>query len=294
MTKRCKLIGLVLVTMFLTACVNQHPKAVKQAHKERIVATSVAVAEICDRLNLDLVGVCDSKRYTLPKRYDGVKRVGLPMNPDMEVVASLKPTWILSPNSLQEDLEPKYQRLNTEYGFLNLRSVEGLYQSIDDLGKLFHRQKEAEQLQQEYRDFYRTFQVKRQRKKKPKVLMLMGLPGSYLTATNQSYIGNLLELAGGENVYHSDDKEFLPANPEDMLVKEPDLILRTAHAIPDKVKTMFDKEFAENAIWKHFEAVKKGKVYDLDSDLFGMSAKLNYQEALITLAKFFDQVGDDK
>lgn len=283
MIKRCKGIGLVLMAFFLVACVNQHPKTAKETEQQRIVATSVAVVDICDRLNLDLVGVCDSKLYTLPKRYDAVKRVGLPMNPDIELIASLKPTWILSPNSLQEDLEPKYQKLDTEYGFLNLRSVEGMYQSIDDLGNLFQRQQEAKELRQQYQDYYRAFQAKRKGKKKPKVLILMGLPGSYLVATNQSYVGNLLDLAGGENVYQSDEKEFLSVNPEDMLAKEPDLILRTAHAIPDKVKVMFDKEFAENDIWKHFTAVKEGKVYDLDNTLFGMSAKLNYPEALDTL-----------
>lgn len=292
MIKRCKGIGLVLMAFFLVACVNQHPKMAKETEQQRIVATSVAVVDICDRLNLDLVGVCDSKLYTLPKRYDAVKRVGLPMNPDIELIASLKPTWILSPNSLQEDLEPKYQKLDTEYGFLNLRSVEGMYQSIDDLGNLFQRQQEAKELRQQYQDYYRAFQAKRKGKKKPKVLILMGLPGSYLVATNQSYVGNLLDLAGGENVYQSDEKEFLSANPEDMLAKEPDLILRTAHAIPDKVKVMFDKEFAENDIWKHFTAVKEGKVYDLDNTLFGMSAKLNYPEALDTLTQLFDRVGD--
>ncbi|ESA54970.1 heme ABC transporter, heme-binding protein isdE [Streptococcus pyogenes GA41394] len=292
MIKRCKGIGLVLMAFFLVACVNQHPKTAKETEQQRIVATSVAVVDICDRLNLDLVGVCDSKLYTLPKRYDAVKRVGLPMNPDIELIASLKPTWILSPNSLQEDLEPKYQKLDTEYGFLNLRSVEGMYQSIDDLGNLFQRQQEAKELRQQYQDYYRAFQAKRKGKKKPKVLILMGLPGSYLVATNQSYVGNLLDLAGGENVYQSDEKEFLSVNPEDMLAKEPDLILRTAHAIPDKVKVMFDKEFAENDIWKHFTAVKEGKVYDLDNTLFGMSAKLNYPEALDTLTQLFDHVGD--
>ncbi|HEQ4835773.1 TPA: heme ABC transporter substrate-binding protein IsdE [Streptococcus pyogenes] len=292
MIKRCKGIGLALMAFFLVACVNQHPKTAKEPEQQRIVATSVAVVDICDRLNLDLVGVCDSKLYTLPKRYDAVKRVGLPMNPDIELIASLKPTWILSPNSLQEDLEPKYQKLDTEYGFLNLRSVEGMYQSIDDLGNLFQRQQEAKELRQQYQDYYRAFQAKRKGKKKPKVLILMGLPGSYLVATNQSYVGNLLDLAGGENVYQSDEKEFLSANPEDMLAKEPDLILRTAHAIPDKVKVMFDKEFAENDIWKHFTAVKEGKVYDLDNTLFGMSAKLNYPEALDTLTQLFDHVGD--
>ncbi|VHL89209.1 ferrichrome ABC transporter substrate-binding protein [Streptococcus pyogenes] len=292
MIKRCKGIGLALIAFFLVACVNQHPKTAKETEQQRIVATSVAVVDICDRLNLDLVGVCDSKLYTLPKRYDAVKRVGLPMNPDIELIASLKPTWILSPNSLQEDLEPKYKKLDTEYGFLNLRSVEGMYQSIDDLGNLFQRQQEAKELRQQYQDYYRAFQAKRKGKKKPKVLILMGLPGSYLVATNQSYVGNLLDLAGGENVYQSDEKEFLSANPEDMLAKEPDLILRTAHAIPDKVKVMFDKEFAENDIWKHFTAVKEGKVYDLDNTLFGMSAKLNYPEALDTLTQLFDHVGD--
>ncbi|VHE40429.1 ferrichrome ABC transporter substrate-binding protein [Streptococcus pyogenes] len=292
MIKRCKGIGLALMAFFLVACVNQHPKTAKETEQQRIVATSVAVVDICDRLNLDLVGVCDSKLYTLPKRYDAVKRVGLPMNPDIELIASLKPTWILSPNSLQEDLEPKYQKLDTEYGFLNLRSVEGMYQSIDDLGNLFQRQQEAKELRQQYQDYYRAFQAKRKGKKKPKVLILMGLPGNYLVATNQSYVGNLLDLAGGENVYQSDEKEFLSANPEDMLAKEPDLILRTAHAIPDKVKVMFDKEFAENDIWKHFTAVKEGKVYDLDNTLFGMSAKLNYPEALDTLTQLFDHVGD--
>lgn len=117
MIKQFKLLALAMVVLLLTACVNQHPKVMKASNGQRIVATSVAVADICDRLNLDLVGVCDSKLYQLPKRYDEVKRVGLPMNPDMEVVASLKPTWILSPNALQEDLEPKYQQLDTEYGF---------------------------------------------------------------------------------------------------------------------------------------------------------------------------------
>ena len=32
----------------------------------------------------------------------------------------------------------------------------------------------------------------------------MGLPGSYVVATDKSYVGSLVELAGGDNVYKSD------------------------------------------------------------------------------------------
>ena len=42
---------------------------------------------------------------------------------------------------------------------------------------------------------------------------------------------------------------------------------------------MFAKEFAENDIWKHFDAVQNGKVYDLDNTLFNMSANFNYRNA---------------
>ena len=45
--------------------------------------------------------------------------------------------------------------------------------------------------------------------------MLMGLPGSYIIATENSYVGSLVELAGGENVYAGTDQEFLTVNTED-------------------------------------------------------------------------------
>lgn len=108
----------------------------------------------------------------------------------------------------------------------------------------------------------------------------MGLPGSYLVATENSYVGSLVELAGGINVYAGSDEEFLNANTEDMKTKEPDIILRAAHALPDQVLDMFAEEFSTNDIWKHFDAVKNDRVYDLPYELFGMSATFSYPEAL--------------
>ena len=45
----------------------------------------------------------------------------------------------------------------------------------------------------------------------------------------------------------------------------------------------FADEFATNDVWKHFRAVKEGRVYDLPYDQFGMSATFNYPDALQTL-----------
>ena len=254
-------------------------------HSPRIIATSPATAEICDRLKLDLVGVCSSEVSQIPDRYKKVPTIGAAMSPDMEKVTALRPDWILSPSSLQSDLQPKYEAVDTQWAFLNLKSVQGMYRSIQELGMIFDRTQQAEALVQEFTDFYTKYQKEQQGKSKPKVLILMGMPGSYVIATPNSYVGNLVELAGGENVYADVKDEFVNVNTEDMQQKNPDIILRAAHALPDQVVKMFDKEFKNNSIWKHFEAVQNDRVYDLSYDDFGMSASFRYQEALQQLQK---------
>ena len=190
-----------------------------------IVATSPAVADICDKLELDLVGVCSSSVSTIPARYKDVTTVGTAMSPDMEIVASLNPDWILSPSSLQSDLQPKYENIGTDWAFLNLRSVQGMYRSIQELGEIFGREEQANKLVAEFEDFYDEYKTKNEGKEHPEAMILMGLPGSYIIATENSYVGSLVELAGGENVYAGSDQEFLTVNTEDMKTKEPDIIL---------------------------------------------------------------------
>lgn len=246
----------------------------------RIIATSPATAEICDRLDLDLAGVCSTTTSSIPDRYASLPTVGTAMSPDMEIVSSLSPDWILSPSSLQSDLQPKYEAINTDWAFLNLKSVPGMYRSIQELGEIFNRQEEAQPLVNEFTEFYNDYKTKNEGKEHPKVLILMGLPGSYIIATENSYVGSLVELAGGENVYAGTNQEFLTVNTEDMKTKEPDIILRAAHALPDQVMEMFNEDFATNDIWQHFDAVKNGRVYDLTYELFGMSATFKYPEAL--------------
>lgn len=278
-------IAVFTASFSLTACVDQHPDSTEgqsQADSVRLVATSSAAAQICDKLELDLVGVCRTSG-TLPERYKDVTQVGTAMSPDMEILKSLSPDYVLSPNSLQSDLQPKYASIQVKSLFLNLKSVSGMYASIADIGEKFNRQQQAQAMVDEFNTFMQEYKNKNAGKEAPKVLILMGLPGSYIVATENSYVGSLVEMAGGQNVYAGTDEEFLSANTEDIKTKEPDVILRASHAMPEQVQQMFADEFEKNDIWKHFTAVQNGRVYDLDSSLFGMSANFSYQQALEAL-----------
>lgn len=274
------------LSALMVGCVDQHPEdkngstKTEASSEVRLVATSPAVAQICSRLNLDLVGVCETSS-TLPEKYQNLTTVGMAMNPDLEVIKSLNPDYILSPSSLESDLQPKYASIGVKSIFLNLKSVDGMYASIEGLGEKFDRQTEADEMLSEFKSFMDEYSSKNEGKESPKVLVLMGLPGSYIVATDNSYVGSLVKLAGGTNVYgDGGGEEFLTANTEDMQAKDPDIILRAAHAMPDQVKEMFAEEFETNDVWKHFRAVQDGKVYDLDSSLFNMSANFKYSDAL--------------
>ena len=287
-TSVLKIFSVTLLFLLLTGCVDQQSKPAKSIDGDhaRIITTSAACADIMDKLDVDLVAIADSKLASPPARYANLPTIGMAMNPDMEKISSLNPDYVLSPASLMPDLLPKYRAAGIHFGFVNLSNVPGMYRSIEDLGHLLNREKEAEALVKDYDEFMKDFKS-RNKGPAPKVLILMGLPGSYVVATDKSYVGSLVKLAGGENVYPDDDQQFLTVNTEDMLEKDPDIILRTAHAMPDKVHQMFQDEFKNNDVWKHFRAVKENKVYDLNTKIFGMSANFSYKEALGDLEKVF-------
>jgi iron complex transport system substrate-binding protein len=249
----------------------------------RIVATSMATVEIMDKLGVDLIGVPHSNLTKAPERYEDVPEIGMPMSPDIELISSMTPDIVLSPTSLEPDLRPKYEAAGLDCYFLDLKSVDGMYRSIEYLGDMTGARARARELADEYEDFLAEYAAGREGEKPPRALVLMGLPGSYVVATENSYVGNLVKMAGCENVYAGETEEFIAANTEDMLGRDPDVILRAAHALPDDVVEMFAEEFAENDIWKHFRAVRDERVYDLPYEQFGMSATFLYPKALETL-----------
>lgn len=286
--KKLAVLGLsTVLSVSLFGCVDQHPdgaKDVNTADNVRLVATSVATADIMDKLELDLVGVCDSNISTLPDRYDDAERIGLAMSPDSEKIATLDADWVIGPASLKNDLQPKYSAIGVKSIFLNLESVEGMYQSIDDLGKIFGREQQAQELINEYETFISEYNEKNAGKEQPTVLVLMGFPGSYSVATENSYTGSLVKLAGGKNVYEGESGNYIVANTEDIIKKDPDIIVCTAHGGLDETAYKYLKDdFKNNDIWQHFRAVEEDHVYYLDSSLFGMSATFDYPEALEAL-----------
>lgn len=267
----------------LTACVDQHPEDTSVSgetpEEVRIVATSNATLQICDRLGLDLVGI-PTTTGDVPERYQGLPEIGTAMAPDAEQIALLEPTDVIGPDTLQETIEPTYQAAGVPYTWIDLQSVQGMYDSIAMLGEKYGVEDAANALIAEYESVMAEFEQDIEGKEHPTVLVLMGLPGAYIECTPNSYVGSLVKLAGAANVVQDDFMNFVSWNTEELLELDPDVILLTAHGLPDLAMEMFAEEFTTNDIWKHFRAVQEGRVYQLDYNTFGMSCTFDWPEAL--------------
>ncbi|WP_339197876.1 heme ABC transporter substrate-binding protein IsdE [Solibacillus sp. FSL R5-0449] len=295
------LIGLALSMAVLAGCGNSEQQAAstntgedntasEQAaaveDEHRIIAGTVVIAQILDRLNLDAVAIPDTVKG-LPARFDDLPNIGNAMDPDAEIIKSLNPTEVLSVSTLEYDLKDKFEQLKIPVDFVDLTSIESMMDEITALGERYNRVDEAKALNDELQAEIDAVEVAASNEEKPRVLILLGVPGSYLVATENSYAGDLVRLAGGENVMAGQDAEYLPSNTEYLYSSNPDIILRLSHGMPDEVIKMFDEEFTKNDVWKHFNAVKNGQVYDLEEELFGTTAALNVPEALNELVEIF-------
>lgn len=249
--------------------------------EEVVVATSVAVTEILDKLGVKVSGV-PTTSYDLPESTKDATEVGSPMNPDMEIIKSLNPTVVVSVDTLGEDYKKTFTQNNIPSEFVNLTNVDGLKETLKTLGKRFDKNDKAGEILKELED--KEAALNSEEKNDEKVMILFGAPGSVMIGTDKSYVGNLVKICGGNNIFSEGNSSYMPVNMEEIISKNPDKILVTMHALPEETKKTIEEELAKDS-WKTINAVKNDKVIYLDTEYFGMSANLKAIEAL-------DMLGD--
>lgn len=282
----CILIMIMAVT--ITACGSNEPANANQDEGKdeacRIVPLSTSLVDILCELEIEMVGVPDSQ-YGLPDQVKDIERVGLSMNPDIEKIAQLEPTHILSLVTIKSLVKPELEQAGLTAEYYNLENIDELKKTITQIGKAFDKEKESGKLVKKLEEDIQATLNSIEGKASPKVLILFGFPGNYMESTDASFVGQMVTLLGGENVVKQADVPYVDVNLEELLISNPDIILRTAHGLGDEVRAQFAEEFKTNPIWSKFEAVQNGRVYDLDDAQFSVSATLDTPEALEELAK---------
>lgn len=261
----------------------------KDEAEERVIASSVAVVEILDALGVSMVGVPTSS-YDLPASAADAERIGNPMSPDMEIIASLEPDVIVSVGTLSSELQQQFETIGAETEFVDLSGYDGLKEAIVSLGERFGAADKAAEIVAELESKEEEVNERisaGSENEGPSVLVVFGANSSFMVASEDTYVGDLVKRVGGVNIIEDAPSAFSPVDMEYLADKNPDYILFMAHANPEESLAAFKTEFETNEAWQNFDAVVNDKVYALDTGYFGMSANLLAADAMKKLADIF-------
>ena len=258
---------------------------------QNIVTIGDGEVDIIYALGGELVGRSTTHNEEVNKKLADVEQVGNTHEFDLEKVASLQPDVVLANNPLNMKDIASIEGIGSKIILTNANSVADIQKQITLFGELLQKQDKAKELVEEMDSKIEEISTE-STDEKVRVLLIYGAPGTYMAALPNSLSGNLLELAGGENIasdYPAIEKypQYAQLNTERIVEANPEYIFLMTHANPEAVKEGFTKEMAQNPAWNSIDAVKNENIEILPADLFGtnpgtkITDALNYMHSLL-------------
>jgi iron complex transport system substrate-binding protein len=262
MKKQFLLISFIL-TNFL--CVNIQSFSA-EVPKLRIISLAPSTTEILFALDLDeeIIGVSAFCDY--PPKAREKEKVGTFSQPNIERILSLKPDIIFCTGLEQAPAVRELRQLNLKVYVSDPVNIDELFISIKDIACLTHKEKEAEELIKKMKVKIEEINSKIKlipQEKRPKVFVEIW-HDPLMTAGKDSFINELLILAGGMNIAYDTKRPYSYFSPEQVIARNPDRIILGYMSGKDN-QTKVGERFG----WKGINAVKNNRVYnDINPDLF--------------------------
>ena len=295
------LLSMVLVAgMVLVGCQNETSESNSSASQKteqtvqeeavveevKVVAATVALTNVLAELDAEVIGV-PATSQTLPEQYADLPQVGQAMSPDLEIVASLEPDLFVMDSSFKSSVEESLSQYGLNTFFFETGSYSAFVNSIKELGTEINRDEEANELVGEIESAVAKG-LEKKGDESPTVAVIFGAGDNFMLATDTSYLGDLVSTLGATNITSKLEGDMSSAyvqfSLEQILAENPDYVLRFAHGNVEETAKMFDQTFDSNEAYQALDAVKEGRVYDLDSTVFNVSANLQITTAIETLA----------
>jgi iron complex transport system substrate-binding protein len=232
-----------------------------------------------------LSGVQDGQFKTLFNQH--VVDTGTSGVPNLEKILSASPDLVLglanyTPTS---DLNASFQNAGIPYLEIKLDNLDDNFKVLRLFGKFTGHTSLAEQKIKEINEEIKIEQQRHTGKKRPKALMLWSTNNAVLMVTPSSKHGELLNLAGGDNIVPDVDtslnKNLL--SMEYIVDHQPDIIFLEMRGNPDKAKNKAKLELFDNTAWQNLKAVQVGRVYVLPEEIFSVNPGLRSGKAITYL-----------
>lgn len=191
------------------------------------------------------------------KRKGEVRVVGGGFDPNIELIVKLNPDVVFSDGPSQDRIVRPLKKLGFPVVSLHPKTVRELEQNVLLLGRLLHREKRARALVTRARKgLKRIRQKSAQRPRKQVFIQTWADP--ILTPGKGSLTSELLEAAGGENIFQDLPFRSGQVSLEAVIARNPEVII-----FLEGLRS-FAKKALKTPQWKSIQAVQAGHICFLD------------------------------
>lgn len=230
-----------------------------ETEPQRVISIAPSITEIIYAINAQekLVGRTDFCDY--PEDVSDVESIGSLTDPSIEKIMEINPDIVIASTHFKEDVLKKLDELGIKVLVLyGPESFEGVYETIEKVGTILNREEEAKTVVNEMKDKVEYVTSRVEGREKPTVYYVIGY-GEFgdFTATGETFISKMIEMAGGINV--AKDAQGWKYSIEKLLEKDPDIIICSKY---------FDtKTGIENTNgYSQLTAVKEGRLFEIDNN----------------------------
>lgn len=207
------------------------------AAPRRIVSLIPAVTEMLFAMGAGsrLVGVSSFDRF--PPEVSRIARVGGLLDPNVEALLALKPDLVIVYNT-QAELKQRLERVGIPYFSYEHRAMADIMATIRAIGARIESSARAEALAREMEGTIANVRSSVARRGRLRTMLVFGRDPSSLRNVTASggygFLHDMLEVAGGTNVFADIKQQSVQASTEMILARQPEVIVELRYG--DSVK----------------------------------------------------------
>jgi len=261
---------------------------------ERIISLTPSSTEFLFALGLGekVVGVSEYCNY--PPEALAIAKAGDFVQPNIEQIIALAPDFVIS-DPLQREQFSRLEELEIPFIALYSTSLDDVFAALDLLGRATGAEEEAFLLADEMRRKFAAIEgmIRNSSETDKKVRVYYEISAVPLMSVgSKTVIHDLIEAAGGENIFGDLEMTYPQVSAEAVLERDPEIIV-----FPDYHGTegFLSEEMMQRPGWSDVSAIKSNRLYGMDADLISRPGPRVAEAAEVLAGLFYpDLFGNDE
>uniref|UniRef100_A0A7C4TBE6 Fe/B12 periplasmic-binding domain-containing protein n=1 Tax=candidate division WOR-3 bacterium TaxID=2052148 RepID=A0A7C4TBE6_UNCW3 len=230
---------LTVILFFIFFC-----KGPPQNQGFRIVSLSPGMTEIIFALGAQKNLVGNTTYCDYPDSAKRIYKVGDFSNPSLERIVSLRPNLVILNLPEQGRIKRELDRLKIKTFVSSPGSLADLYAEIINIGKIINKGREADSIVKFMKENIKPLN------RRQKSVYIELSPKPLITIGANSFLNELIEMAGGKNIFSDLNKDYPVVAQEEVIKRNPEIII-ILH--PGEIKGRLG--------WERISAVKNCRIY---------------------------------